>query len=117
MDQNTSVFGEKMKEQVEERLRFYEEGVAPRKNAAVMGEAVASVKTAVATEDAAGEGKKKKDKKVLCLAPCVAQCVRACVHWGWVESQHGAGGGVSWAAGPERRDEITGKFTLACLCK
>lgn len=66
LDQNTSVYGEKMKEQVEERLRFYEEGVAPRKNAAVMGEAVASVKSQLASEDKAGEGegKKKKDKKV-----------------------------------------------------
>lgn len=36
MDANTSAFGEKLKEQVEERLRFYEEGVAPRKNLAVM---------------------------------------------------------------------------------
>jgi len=36
MDVATSTFGEKMKEQVEERLRFYEEGVAPRKNISVM---------------------------------------------------------------------------------
>lgn len=36
MDATTSTFGEKMKEQVEERLRFYEEGVAPRKNISVM---------------------------------------------------------------------------------
>ncbi len=35
-DVATSAFGEKLKEQVEERLRFYEEGIAPRKNIAVM---------------------------------------------------------------------------------
>ncbi|PNH04026.1 Nucleolar protein 56, partial [Tetrabaena socialis] len=63
-DNATNVFGEKMKEQVEERLRFYEEGVAPRKNASVMEEAMASVKTQLASEaDGAGDKKKKKDKK------------------------------------------------------
>jgi hypothetical protein len=36
LESTTSAFGEKLKEQVEERLRFYEEGVAPRKNTAVM---------------------------------------------------------------------------------
>ncbi|GFH06734.1 nucleolar protein, component of C/D snoRNPs, partial [Haematococcus lacustris] len=44
MDSSSNTFGEKMKEQVEERLRFYEEGVAPRKNAAVMAEALAKLK-------------------------------------------------------------------------
>lgn len=32
----TSAFGEKMKEQVEERLRFYDEGIAPQKNITAM---------------------------------------------------------------------------------
>jgi hypothetical protein len=32
----TNAFGEKLREQVEERLRFYEEGVAPSKNADAM---------------------------------------------------------------------------------
>lgn len=36
LDAATSAFGEKLRDQVEERLRFYEEGVAPRKNLAVM---------------------------------------------------------------------------------
>ncbi|KAG2453509.1 hypothetical protein HYH02_001729 [Chlamydomonas schloesseri] len=61
MDGTTNVFGEKMREQVEERLRFYEEGVAPRKNASVMGEAMEAVKGQLTAEE--GEGKKKKDKK------------------------------------------------------
>jgi nucleolar protein 56 len=61
MDGNTNVFGEKMREQVEERLRFYEEGVAPRKNASVMGEAMEAVKGQLTAEE--GEGKKQKDKK------------------------------------------------------
>ncbi len=36
MDISTSAFGEKLKEQVEERLRFYEEGIAPTKNSTAM---------------------------------------------------------------------------------
>lgn len=32
----SSAFGEKMKEQVEERLRFYDEGIAPQKNITAM---------------------------------------------------------------------------------
>ena len=32
----TNAFGEKLREQVEERLRFYEEGIAPSKNADAM---------------------------------------------------------------------------------
>ena len=32
----TNAFGEKMKEQVEERLRFYDEGIAPKKNITAM---------------------------------------------------------------------------------
>merc|ERR1712108_84054 len=36
----TTVFGSKLKEQVEERLKFYETGDLPRKNVDVMVEAV-----------------------------------------------------------------------------
>merc|ERR1712033_130668 len=36
----TSVFGEKLKDQVEERLKFYETGDVPRKNIEVMSEAL-----------------------------------------------------------------------------
>ena len=36
MDAATDAFGLKLRDQVEERLRFYEEGVAPRKNLDVM---------------------------------------------------------------------------------
>jgi len=47
------VFGEKMKDQVEERLSFYDTGVAPKKNIDVMREAI----------KVAGKGEKKKKKK------------------------------------------------------
>lgn len=40
----TSVFGDKLREQVEERLSFYETGAVPRKNVDVMKEAVQEVR-------------------------------------------------------------------------
>jgi nucleolar protein 56 len=62
----TDAFGTKLKEQVEERLRFYEDGVAPRKNLDVMHEAMGALAGADALTEgdaAAAGGKKKKDKK------------------------------------------------------
>merc|ERR1711997_1308321 len=53
-EQTTNVFGKKLKDQVEERLRFYETGDLPRKNVDVMAEAV---------EEAAEATKKKKKKE------------------------------------------------------
>jgi len=52
-EEATTVFGSKLKEQVEERLKFYETGDLPRKNGDVMAEAV---------EEAAIDIKKKKKK-------------------------------------------------------
>merc|ERR1712079_792515 len=54
----TTVFGSKLKEQVEERLKFYETGDLPRKNVDVMAEAVDE-----AAEDAKKRKKKEKKKK------------------------------------------------------
>ncbi|XP_054766497.2 nucleolar protein 56-like [Lytechinus pictus] len=54
-----SVFGEKLKDQVEERLSFYETGTAPRKNIDVMQEALSQVKEV----EAELARKKKKEKK------------------------------------------------------
>ncbi|EPQ13011.1 Nucleolar protein 56 [Myotis brandtii] len=53
----TSVFGEKLREQVEERLSFYETGVIPRKNLEVMKEAM------VQAEEAAAEITRKLEKQ------------------------------------------------------
>lgn len=39
-DKSTTAFGEKLREQVEERLDFYDKGVAPRKNLDVMKAAI-----------------------------------------------------------------------------
>jgi nucleolar protein 56 len=37
---SSSIFGEKLREQVEERLEFYDKGIAPRKNLDVMKAAI-----------------------------------------------------------------------------
>lgn len=54
-ESHTKVYGEKLKEQVEDRLKFYETGDLPRKNVDVMEEAMEIVKEE--------EKSKKKDKK------------------------------------------------------
>lgn len=75
--------------QVEERLRFYDDGVAPRKNATVMGEAMENFKEAGGAADLRNgdedmadpepveeKPKKKKKKKrtsVRALQTCVLQ--------------------------------------------
>ncbi|KAM7422137.1 hypothetical protein PAMA_010282 [Pampus argenteus] len=53
----TSVFGDKLREQVEERLSFYETGDVPRKNVDVMKDAVKEA------TDVAAEIKRKLEKK------------------------------------------------------
>merc|ERR1712013_316744 len=53
-EESTTVFGSKLKEQVEDRLKFYETGDLPRKNVEVMAEAV---------EEAAEDAKKKKKRR------------------------------------------------------
>lgn len=41
-EKGSTAFGEKLREQVEERLDFYDKGVAPRKNIDVMKSAIES---------------------------------------------------------------------------
>ncbi|NXG08584.1 NOP56 protein, partial [Sakesphorus luctuosus] len=59
----TSVFGDKLREQVEERLAFYETGEPPRKNLEVMKEAVVEANEVVAEVKRRQEKKEKKRKK------------------------------------------------------
>lgn len=59
-DDVSSVFGEKLRDQIEERLKFYETGEVPRKNVDVMLEAEVEAKAAV---KAAKKLKKKEKKK------------------------------------------------------
>ncbi|XP_022737605.1 nucleolar protein 56-like isoform X3 [Durio zibethinus] len=46
-ERGSTVFGEKLREQVEERLEFYDKGVAPRKNIDVMKSAIESTQSKV----------------------------------------------------------------------
>lgn len=64
LEQPTAVFGETLKQQVEERLKFYESGEVPRKNIEVMKEAIETVSKEVNLKPKEQQsGKKKKDKK------------------------------------------------------
>jgi RNA processing factor Prp31 len=59
-----SVFGDKLREQVEERLKFYETGDVPRKNVDVMKEALdESMNLSVSLAAESKKQKKKKNKK------------------------------------------------------
>mmetsp|Transcript_11954 Transcript_11954/g.24319 ORF Transcript_11954/g.24319 Transcript_11954/m.24319 type:complete len:555 (+) Transcript_11954:171-1835(+) len=66
-DEPSSAYGQKLRDQVEERLKFYETGAAPRKNIDVMEEVARHLKAGKVAEDeeveAADKKKKKKDKK------------------------------------------------------
>jgi len=57
-EEATTIFGSKLKEQVEDRLKFYETGDLPRKNVEVMAEAVEEYK-----EESSKKKKKEKKKK------------------------------------------------------
>merc|ERR1712029_269940 len=61
-DEATTVFGEKLKDQVEERLVFLTEGTKPRKNLEVMMEAMVEHNERVAAEAKKAKKKKKKRK-------------------------------------------------------
>merc|ERR1712012_1495240 len=71
-DEPTKVYGEKLREQVEERLMFYETGAAPRKNLDVMEEIRKSLEVANDDDEPmedtpktpkSSKKKSKKDKK------------------------------------------------------
>jgi len=61
-DASTKLFGEKLKEQVEDRLKFYDSGDLPKKNVDAMKEAIEAVK-AEASEFTEVVKKSKKNKK------------------------------------------------------
>ena len=58
----TALFGTKLKEQVEERLRFYDSGETPRKNVEVMKEAMAEVAAEQVAAGSLVNSEKKKRK-------------------------------------------------------
>lgn len=59
----TSVYGDSLKQQVEDRLKFYESGEAPRKNVEVMEEAMALAAAELPAEETTTKKKKKKNKR------------------------------------------------------
>jgi len=66
-DEPSNTYGQKLRDQVEERLKFYETGAAPRKNIDVMEEVARHLKAGQDAMDedvaASAKKKKKKDKK------------------------------------------------------
>ena len=62
-DEPSSIYGQKLRDQVEERLKFYETGAAPRKNIDVMEEVARHLKAGKNAEDEESGAKKKKKKK------------------------------------------------------
>ncbi|CDP15007.1 unnamed protein product [Coffea canephora] len=66
LEKNTNAFGEKLREQVEERLDFYDKGVAPRKNIDVMKAALENSEKKeleMDVDDAPDEPSVKKSKQ------------------------------------------------------
>merc|ERR1711963_1381974 len=61
-EESTTVFGSKLKEQVEDRLKFYETGDLPKKNLEVMQEALEEVQKEASEFKTVVKKKKKKDK-------------------------------------------------------
>ncbi|KAF9213261.1 snoRNP complex protein nop56, partial [Podila verticillata] len=59
-EQPTTKFGEAMKEQVEERLEFYESGATPSKNADTMKKVLDGLKDAAGDDEPVSAGKKRK---------------------------------------------------------
>jgi len=62
---STHKFGEKLKEQVEERLKFYDTGEAPKKNVDAMKEVIEEIQKeqTLAQKDGTGNQEKKEKKK------------------------------------------------------
>uniref|UniRef100_A0A0A1WJU2 Nucleolar protein 56 n=1 Tax=Zeugodacus cucurbitae TaxID=28588 RepID=A0A0A1WJU2_ZEUCU len=63
LEKPTSVFGETLKQQVEDRLKFYESGEVPRKNIEVMKEAIEAAEKEDNSNANEAQTLKKKNKK------------------------------------------------------
>merc|ERR1712129_380760 len=62
-EEPTNKFGEKLREQVEERLRFYDTGEAPRKNVDCMKEVMDELRSQAPAKDGKKDKKAKKAAK------------------------------------------------------
>lgn len=63
MDKQTAAFGQAMKAQVEERLRFYDEGIAPGKNIDAMQAVIAALPAAILSDAVVDDEAKPKKKR------------------------------------------------------
>lgn len=61
-EQPSHVFGQKLREQVEDRLKFFESGEVPKKNIEVMKEALEEYEQEVQSKKSEKKKKKKKRK-------------------------------------------------------
>lgn len=62
-DEPSNAYGQKLRDQVEERLKFYETGAAPKKNIDCMEEVARHLRAGKDAEMEEEEGAKKKKKK------------------------------------------------------
>jgi len=65
---SSDVFGTKLRDQVEERLKFFDSGVVPKKNTDVMHEATVEAAAAVAAAKAEKKKRKKEKRKASLMA-------------------------------------------------
>ncbi|KAM7253969.1 hypothetical protein ACFE04_027978 [Oxalis oulophora] len=72
-ENSTTVFGEKLREQVEERLEFYDKGVAPRKNIDVMKSAIETTQNKDEEMEDVDASAKKSSKKKKSKAEAVSE--------------------------------------------
>ncbi|RYH05472.1 hypothetical protein EON65_44580 [archaeon] len=63
IEEPTKAYGEELRQQVEERLAFYDTGATPRRNVDVMTNVATSLKGSVTTDSKKDKKDKKKDKK------------------------------------------------------
>ena len=63
LDNPSHLFGKKLHEQVEDRLKFYDTGDAPKKNIDAMKEVIEELNKSVVDGDGDEDKKKKKKKK------------------------------------------------------
>merc|ERR1712196_598771 len=63
IEEPTSAYGEQLRDQVEERLEFYDTGETPRKNVDVMRSVSSALKRSMPATSSDSSGKKKKKEK------------------------------------------------------
>mmetsp|Transcript_115766 Transcript_115766/g.248758 ORF Transcript_115766/g.248758 Transcript_115766/m.248758 type:complete len:216 (+) Transcript_115766:3-650(+) len=73
IDEPTNAYGLQLREQVEERLSFYDTGAAPRKNVDVMSAVASGLRELAGGEAEGGKKKKKRKAEEISAAPVAAE--------------------------------------------